>query len=173
MGFKKIIAPFDGVVIQRNIKEMTLMTQGITLLALLALASYPGEVQAWPHYGDKYQSQFREPDSCGLPLNSYDRQRGIDGRYWTVGRENDPLPKPLMEQLQLQGMAGEHVGSQRRGNSGEAAGGYTEGYGYVEGYGGGSSRGAGRGSRGGYDRELMKSPSSDAVIRLGQPGVGR
>lgn len=162
------------------------MNQVIIFLGLLALAVYPGEVQAWPHYnGDKYQGQFREPDSCELPWNLYDRQRGINGRYWVVGSENDPLPKTLNERLQLQGMAGEHVGSQRRGNSEGYADGYTEDYGYdegygggysesyVEGYGGGSSRGAGRGSRAGYDRELTQSPNPDTVIRLGQPGVGR
>src|SRR6185312_10287184 len=123
-------------------KEMALMTQVLIFFGLLALASYPGEIQAWSYYnGDKHQRQFREPDSYELPLNSYDHQRGIDGRYWTVGGENAPLPKTLREQLQLQGMAGEHVGSQRRGNSGGCAGGYTEGYGYDEGYSGGYSEG--------------------------------
>lgn len=166
------------------------MIQGIIFLGLLALASWPGEAQAWAHYNysnDKCQHQFREPDSCDLSWNSnsYDRQREIDGRYWTVSDKNAPLPKTLSEQLELQGMAGEHVGSQRRGNSGGYTGGYTEGYGYdegygggysegyVEGYGGGSSRGAGRGSRAGYDRELTQSSNPDAIIRLGQPGVGR
>ncbi|NGZ10285.1 MAG: hypothetical protein CV088_13005 [Nitrospira sp. LK70] len=166
------------------------MTQVMIFLGLLTLAAYPGEVQAWPHYnGDKHQGQFREPDSCELPLNSCYRQRGIEGRYWTVGGENDPLPTTLMDQLQMEGMAGEHVGPGSGGNSGGYgegyAGGYTEGYGYdegygggysdgyVEGYGGGSSRGAGRGSRAGYDSEITQSPNSDAVIRLGLPGVGR
>lgn len=162
------------------------MTHVIIFLGLLTLTAYPGEVQAWPHYnGDKYQRQFQEPDSYELPLNSYDHQRGIDGRYWTVGGKNAPLPKTLSEQLELQGMAGEHVGSQRRGNSGGCAGGYIEGYGYdeghsggysegyVEGYGGGSSRGAGRDSRVGFDSELTQSPNPEAAIRPGQPGVGR
>lgn len=163
------------------------MTYVIIFLGLLTLAAYPGEVQAWPHCnGDKYQRQFQEPDSYELPLNSYDHQRGINGRYWTVGGENAPLPKTLSEQLQLQGMAGEHVGSQRRGNSmGHTGGGYTESYGYdegysggysegyVEGYGGEAIRGAGRDSRAGFNSELMQSPNPDAVISLGQPGVGR
>ncbi|MDI3463965.1 MAG: hypothetical protein OJF50_002786 [Nitrospira sp.] len=165
------------------------MTHVVIFLGLLTLVAYPGEVQAWPHFNsDKYQRQFQEPDSYEFPLNSYDHQRGrgIDGRYWTVGGENTPLPKTLAEQLQMQGMAGEHVGSQRRGTSmGHAGGGYTESYGYdegysggyseayVEGYGGGAIRGAGRDSRAGFDNELTQSPNLDAVISLGQPGAGR
>lgn len=164
------------------------MIQRIFVFGLLTLVFWPGEAQPQSHYNyssDKYQKQFREAGSCDLSWKSYDRQRGIEGRYWTVAGENSPLPKTLGEQLEMQGMAGEHVGSQGRGYSGVDAGGYTQGYGYDEGYGGGYSegyvegyggevsRGAGRGARTGYDRELIPSSNSDMVIRPGPPGVGQ
>lgn len=157
------------------------MIQGIIFLGLLALAVYPGEAQAWPRYnGDTYQRQFQELKSYELSLNSYDHQRRIDGRYWTVGGENSPLPKTLNEQLQLQGTAGEHVGSQRRGNIGGDlnkgyGGGYAEGYGgsYPEGYAEGYGVGGGRGAGGGYAGELMKSPRLDSYSGYSSDGRQR
>ncbi len=148
------------------------MTQGIIFLGLLALASWPGEAQAWSHYNysdDKYQNQFREPDSCDLSWNSYDRQREIYRRYRIIGREDNAVPETIRQQELREGTAGQHVGSQRLGNFGGDrnkgyGGGYPEGYGggYPEGYAEGYGVGAGRGAGGGYDGELMKSPRLDS-----------
>lgn len=161
------------------------MIQGIIFLGLLALASWPGEAQAWAHYNysdNKCQHQFREPDSCDLSWNSnsYDRQREIYRRYRIISRENGPVPETTRQQELREGPASQHVGSGRRGNVGGDlnkgyGGGYAEGYGgsYPEGYAEGYGVGSGRGAGGGYVGELMKSPRLDSYSGYSSDGGQR